>query len=214
MFTGIIEEVGVVSRISGSNLTIMANVVTEDAKLGDSISINGACMTVADLLDDGFAVQVSPESFKRTSLGRLKAGDGVNLERAMSPTSRFGGHMVLGHVDGVGLVVNVTEQGEFSYWEFSAPPEVSKYLVPKGSVAVEGISLTVVEPVGDRFGAAIVPKTRANTTLQARRPGDPVNLEADIMGKHIYHYLKGESSAPLIKDKPLTEAKLAQHGFA
>ncbi|MDX9972540.1 MAG: riboflavin synthase [FCB group bacterium] len=194
MFTGIIEEVGAVSRRAGDEVTIVAKTVLQDVKHGDSIAVDGVCLTVSSFTDSGFTVQVSPETFERSTLSRLRVGDAVNLERAMAMGDRFGGHMVQGHVDGVGRILSIHPQGQFAVWRFQAPPEVARYLVPKGSVTVDGISLTVVEPESDTFGVALIPATLGQTTLGRKRPGDPVNLEADMMGKHIYHYLKGMSS--------------------
>lgn len=207
MFTGIIEEVGAVSRRSGADLTIMAKTVLDGLQIGDSVCVDGACLTVAALLSDGFVVQVSPETFARTTLGRLRAGHAVNLERAMALGARLGGHLVLGHVDGVGQVDSVKDQGDFQLWRFRAPDEVAKYLVPKGSISIDGISLTVVEPRGAEFSVAIIPTTLQKTTLSAKRPGDPVNMEADIIGKHVYHYVKEGRGG-------LTQEKLARFGFA
>ena len=187
----------------------MAEVVLEDLKPGDSIAIDGACLTVTAINDRGFAVQASPETLARTTLSRLKAGDAVNLERAMQSGARFGGHFVLGHVDGVGRVDAVQDQGEFSMWRFQAPPEVACYLIPKGSVAVDGISLTVVDPDKDTFGVVAIPTTLRQTTLSAKRRGDRVNLEADVLGKHIHHYMKGISGGGGV-----TMDFLARHGFA
>lgn len=206
MFTGIIEEVGAVARRSGADLAIVAEKVLEGIRQGDSIAIDGACMTVVEFTADSFVVQVSPESFQRTTLGRLKVGDAVNLERAMAAGERFGGHFVQGHVDGVGQVKGIRSQGEFALWTFQAPSEVAQYLVPKGSVAIDGISLTVVEPSGDTFGVAVIPATLEKTALQSRRPGDAVNMEADMIGKHIMHYMKGSGS--------VTKDFLARQGFA
>ena len=208
MFTGIIEEVGAVSRRSGAELAIFAESVLEGLAIGDSVAIDGACMTVAALNGGGFVVQVSPESFERTTLGSLRPGHAVNLERAMLLGGRLSGHMVQGHVDGVGRVKSVTRQGDFAFWQFQAPPEVTRYLVPKGSVAVDGISLTVVAPENDTFGVAIIPETLAKTKLAAKRAGDAVNLEADMIGKHIFHYLKQGG------DSGLSAEFLARHGFA
>lgn len=207
MFTGIIEEVGAVARKSGADLCIMAQTVLEGVQKGDSIAIDGACMTVVDFSDDSFVVQVSPESYKRTTLGRLRPGDAVNLERAMAADGRFGGHFVLGHVDAVGRVESVEDQGEFKFWTFNAPPEVAHYLVPKGSVTIDGISLTVVNPTGASFGVAVIPKTLNETTLQSKKAGDPVNMEADVIGKHILHYMKGGGDA-------ITKEMLERQGFA
>ena len=208
MFTGIIEEVGAVSRRSGADLTIMAKVVLEGVQEGDSIAINGACLTVVSFAPESFVVQMSPETLERTTLGGLRPGDAVNLERAMAYGGRVGGHFVQGHVDGVGRVHSVQNQGEFSLWRFQAPNEVARYLVPKGSVAIDGISLTVIEPAGDTFGVAIIPATIEKTTLSSKRAGDSVNMEADMLGKHIFHYMKQMARGGL------TLEKLKNHGFA
>jgi len=207
MFTGIIEEVGAISRLSGQDMAILAERVLEDLSLGDSVSVDGACLTVAALNEDNFVVQVSQETFSRTTLGNKNVGDAVNLERAMAVGERFGGHFVQGHVDGVGRVKDVNRQGEFQVWRFQAPTEVAQYLVPKGSVTIDGISLTVVDPEGDTFAVAIIPTTLQETTLSTKHPGDPVNMEADVIGKHIFHYLKGSGGG-------ITLEKLKRHGFA
>lgn len=207
MFTGIIEEIGTVAARSGANLVVRATTVLDGMALGDSIAIDGACMTVAEFSDSTFRVQVSPESFAKTTLGALKTGDSVNLERAMAAGDRFGGHFVQGHVDGVGRIEAVRPQGDFAVWTFHAPAEVSKYLVPKGSVTIDGISLTVVDPRGDTFDVAVIPETLQRTSLAAKKPGEPVNMEADMLGKYIYHYTR--SAAP-----GLTHETLARHGFA
>ena len=207
MFTGIVEEVGAISRKSGAELSILAEVVLEGMHVGDSIAVNGACLTVTAFNERGFTAQISPETAERTTLSAARPGDAVNLERALAMGDRFGGHFVQGHVDGVGRVYSVRNQGDFSLWRFRAPDDVARYLVPKGSIAVDGISLTVVEPAGDTFGVAIIPETVSRTILGAKRPGDPVNLEADVIGKHIYHYVKAGGSG-------LTQDFLARHGFA
>lgn len=207
MFTGIVEEIGVVARRSGIDLAVYAKTVMDGLKLGDSVAVDGVCLTVAACDAESFVVQTSPESLERTTLARLRPGVAVNLERAMQAQDRFGGHFVLGHVDGVGRVSGVVPQGEFSLWRFQAPPEVARYIVPKGCIAVDGISLTVVEPVGDTFGVAVIPATIARTTLAAKRPGDAVNLEADVIGKHIYHYLNGAAGS-------MSVDFLKRHGFA
>ncbi len=191
MFTGIIEEVGAVSRRSGAELAILCEKVLDGVSIGDSIAIDGACMTVVEFTENSFIVQVSPESYERTTLGTFKPGDAVNLERAMAAGDRFGGHFVLGHVDAVGRVAKVEPQGEFQMWTFNAPEEIARYLVPKGSVTVDGISLTVVAPTKDSFAVAIIPETLKKTKLHTKGPGDPVNLEADVIGKHILHYMQG-----------------------
>ncbi|HIJ64468.1 MAG TPA: riboflavin synthase [Candidatus Hydrogenedentes bacterium] len=208
MFTGLIEEVGAVARRSGSDLAVVAKAILDDLAPGDSVAVNGACLTVAALTGNGFVAQMSPETLERTTLSSLRPGDAVNLERAMAAGARFGGHFVLGHVDGVGRIADIRNQGEFSLWRFQAPDEVARYLVPKGSVAVDGISLAVVEPAGDTFGVAVIPTTAAKTNLGGKRPGDAVNIEADVIGKHVYHYLKGASGTSITRDF------LARHGFA
>jgi riboflavin synthase len=208
MFTGIIEEIGAISRRSGADVTILAKTVLEGLKPGDSIAVDGVCLTVVSLDSESFVVQLSPETIDRSTLGQLRPGYAVNLERAMALGDRIGGHLVQGHVDGIGRVHSVHPQGEFSLWRFQAPADVAKYLVSKGSVAVNGISLTVVDPVRDTFGVAIIPATLEKTTLTGKRSGDPVNIEADMIGKHIYHYLHQGASGGI------TSEFLSRHGFA
>ncbi len=207
MFTGIIEEVGAISRRSGSDITILAKTVLEGMREGDSIAVNGTCLTVVSHDAESFVVQVSPETYKRTTLGGLKVGDAVNLERALAAGARMGGHFVQGHVDGVGRVHSVKPQGDFALWRFQAPTEVARYLVQKGSIAIDGISLTVVDPVGDTFDVAIIPATLQKTTLSSKRPGDPVNMEGDMLAKHIFQFMKNMSGG-------VTIDKLKRHGFA
>lgn len=209
MFTGLVEEIGAVARRSGQEMSILAEAVLEDLAEGDSIAVDGVCLTAVAINAEDFVVQVSPETLSRTTLGELKAGDAVNLERAMGAGGRFGGHFVQGHVDGVGRVIKVENQGEFAVWEFQAPNEVARYLAPKGSIAVDGISLTIVEPVGDTFSVAIIPATLEKTTLKAKRPGHPVNLEADMISKQIYQFLKNS-----IGGGGLTMDTLKKQGFA
>jgi len=208
VFTGIIEEIGAVSRRSGSDLTILAQTVLEGMREGDSIAIDGTCLTVIAFTAESFVVQVSPETYKRTTLARLKPGDAVNLERALTAGARMGGHFVQGHVDGVGRVHSIVPQGEFALWRFQAPSEAARYLVSKGSITIDGISLTVVDPIGDTFDVAIIPATLQKTTLANKRPGDSVNMEADMLAKHIYQFMKNMSPGGLTIDK------LKRHGFA
>lgn len=208
MFTGIIEEVGAISRRSGSDITVLAKTVLDGVRNGDSIAVNGTCLTVVSHDPESFVVQVSPETYKRTTLGDVKPGDAVNLERALAAGMRMGGHFVQGHVDGVGRVHSVRPQGEFSLWRFQAPAEVARYLVQKGSIAIDGVSLTVVDPAGGEFDVAIIPATLQKTTLNSKRPGDAVNMEADMLAKHIYQFMKNMSGGGL------TIEKLKRHGFA
>jgi riboflavin synthase len=209
MFTGIIEEVGFVTRRSAANLSIRARLLLDSLSPGDSVAVDGACLTVVAADDQGFVVQTSPETLARSTLSLLRVGNPVNLERAVRADGRLGGHFVLGHVDGMGSLLSVQLQGEFSRWRFQAPPEVSRYLIPKGSIAVDGISLTIVDPESDAFEVAIIPTTLERTALGRKRPGDRVNLEADMIGKHIYHYLAGISERG-----SLTLDFLRRHGFA
>lgn len=171
------------------SLDIACATVAEGVRVGDSVSVNGACLTVGEVEGETLTFYAMPETLRRTSLGELEAGGVVNLERAMSAGERFGGHIVQGHVDGVGEVLGVRPEGDAEIWEFGAPPEVLRYTVEKGSVCVDGISLTVVS-VGDRsFTVSILPQTKNNTNLSRRRPGDRVNLESDVIGKYVERLL-------------------------
>ena len=193
MFTGIVEELGQIDTVEqlddAARLSVLTRVVGVDAQLGDSISVNGVCLTVTDVEDVGelrrLIFDVMAESLNRSSLGALTAADPVNLERAVTPTTRLGGHMVQGHVDGVGRVV-ARELAE--HWEVvrvSAPPEVTRYLVEKGSVTVDGVSLTVVDAAPDSFSVSLIPETLRRTTLGKREVGAGVNLEVDVIAKYV-----------------------------
>ena len=193
MFTGLVEEVGRVSSLQDGemlHLSISADLVTGDTRAGDSISVNGACLTVGEADGRTLTFFAMPETLRRTALGTLVEGSPVNLERAMASGARFGGHIVQGHVDGVGEVLGVRPEGEAEIWEFGAPEAVLRYSVEKGSICVDGISLTVVS-VGDRsFTVSILPQTRANTNLDGLRVGNMVNLEADVIGKYVERLLE------------------------
>jgi riboflavin synthase len=193
MFTGIIEELGSVRSIEerGENawLVVNARVVTEGTKHGDSIAVNGVCLTALDIHDDSFAADVSRETLLRSTLGRLKPGVPVNLERAVTPATRLGGHMVQGHVDARGKFVSVEDHGDSWTVRIAFPPEIARYLVFKGSVAVEGISLTIANLGEDYFEIAIIPKTWEVTNLSQLNPGDGVNLEVDVIGKYVERLL-------------------------
>ena len=193
MFTGIIEELGSVRSIEerGENarIVIAARVVTEGTNHGDSIAVNGVCLTALDIRDDSFAADVSRETLQRSTLGSLEPGAPVNLERAVTPQTRLGGHMVQGHVDARGTFVSVEDHGESWTVRFTFPPEIARYLVFKGSVAVEGISLTVANLADDYFEVAIIPKTWEVTNLSHLKPGDGVNLEVDVIGKYVERLL-------------------------
>jgi riboflavin synthase len=188
VFTGLVEEVGRVVKLQAGEmhrLEVSAGGVVEGTRRGDSVSVNGVCLTVNELGGDTLVFFVMPETLRRTALGDLTEGDLVNLERAMSLERRFGGHIVQGHVDGVGEVVNISPEGEAEIWEFKAPEGVLRYTIEKGSVCVDGISLTVVSVRNGSFTASILPQTRANTNLQGLRPGAGVNLEADVIAKYV-----------------------------
>lgn len=215
MFTGIVEETGTVERIQKGRhsavLSIRARKVLEDAGIGDSIAVNGVCLTVTELLDGCFCADVMHETFERSSLACLKSGSHVNLERAMPANGRFGGHIVAGHVDGVGKITGIRRDDTAIWYEVQAGPEILRYIVEKGSVAVDGISLTVARTGKDRFSISAIPHTVGNTVLKERREGDLVNLEADIIGKYVEKLLG--PAAPAQEKGGITEEFLARHGF-
>lgn len=193
MFTGIIEELGSVRSIEerGENarIVIAAQTVTEGTNHGDSISVNGVCLTALDIHPDSFAADVSRETLSRSTLGRLQAGTPVNLERAVTPATRLGGHIVQGHVDARGQFAGVEDHGESWTLRINYPPEIARYLVFKGSVAVEGISLTIAGLTDEYFEIAIIPKTWEVTNLSHLEPGDDVNIEVDVIGKYLERLL-------------------------
>jgi len=189
MFTGIIEAVARVERVDsrggGTRVAIATTRPLPKLTLGESIAVNGTCLTVTGFRGARFTVEVSPETLRRTTLGTLARGDRVNLERALRVGDRMGGHIVQGHVDGVGRLEAITPDRQWSLYRFSAPKALAPYLVEKGSIAVDGVSLTVFACRGSRFTVALIPHTLALTTLGTRRPGDRVNVEADILLKQI-----------------------------
>lgn len=193
MFTGIIEELGNVRNIDerGENarIVISARVVTEGTNHGDSIAVNGVCLTALDVQPDSFAADVSRETLQRSTLGSLEPGAPVNLERAVTPVTRLGGHIVQGHVDGRGQFAGVDDHGESWTIRIAYPKELGRYLVVKGSVAVEGISLTIAGLTGEYFEVAIIPKTWEVTNLSRLKPGDLVNLEVDVIAKYVERLL-------------------------
>ncbi|WP_107774496.1 riboflavin synthase [Nocardioides sediminis] len=194
MFTGIVEELGTVAAIEEQGdalrLSISAATVLEDTRLGDSIAVNGCCLTVTDLADGTWTADVMAETLDKTSLAGARPGDRVNLERAVTPQTRLGGHIVQGHVDGVGTVLRRTPSEHWEVVEVSLPPHLAPYLVDKGSITVDGVSLTVVEARDDSFTVSLIPETLARTTLGVRGVGDRVNLEADIIAKHVEKLLQ------------------------
>ena len=190
MFTGIVEEVGSVVSISSKGMAVRAERVMSDLKLGDSIAINGACLTAVSLSDSGFSVDLSPETMRRTSLGDLAAGGAVNLERALSASDRMGGHIVQGHVDGTGRITSTREDGDSIILRVRAPKRMMPYIVEKGFIAVDGISLTVVKVGTSSFTLSVIPYTLRNTNLETLSIGARVNLEADILAKYVENLLQ------------------------
>lgn len=206
MFTGIVEEVGTVRQASVRQLTISASKVLEGSQLGDSIAVNGTCLTITRIEKDSFSVEVMPETLRRTNLGQLRSGHQVNLERALSLGARLGGHLVQGHVDATGRVLMLTPEADALKVRYWAPPEVMRYIVSKGFIAVDGVSLTVVDCDVTSFQVSLVGFTRSHTILAQRRPGDLVNLEVDIIAKYVER-LTGKDKSGITLDF------LASHGF-
>lgn len=210
MFTGIVEEVGRVQSIrrepANAVLTIAASKVLEDVHLGDSIAVCGVCLTVTSFTSSAFTADVMHETLNRSSLGTLKPGSPVNLERAMPANGRFGGHIVSGHIDGTGRITRIRPDGNAVWYTVSASPSLLRYIVEKGSIAIDGISLTVAQVTGRDFSVSIIPHTQGQTTLSARRVGDTVNLETDCIGKYVEKLL----GSP---DVGITQAFLARCGY-
>ena len=194
MFTGIVEEVGRVASRHDYRLALNAEKVLSDVKIGDSISVNGACLTVVEFDGAGFAVDLAPETLRRTSLGDAGPGSAVNLERALSASDRMGGHIVQGHVDATGTVTGLTPEADCYIMEIEAPDSLLPYIVEKGFIAVDGISLTVVQRTGRRFTISVIPFTMQNTNLHQKAVGDRVNLEADILAKYVESLLESRFS--------------------
>ena len=214
MFTGLIEEIGVVQSLhrsgSGIYLTISSQCVISGTQVGDSITLDGTCQTVTELGESSFTVFASRVTCDLTTLGNFQIGRRVNLERALSPTSRIGGHIVQGHIDGKGKVKSITKDGDGMSIEISVWDDIFKYIVEKGSVAVDGISLTVVSITDSSFHIYIIPETVNKTTLSEKMPGDEVNIEVDILAKYIEKMLIGRMEVD--KDKILKK-KLIEEGF-
>ncbi len=213
MFTGIIQSVGRIGSLERRGgdvrLTVQAGALDlSDVQLGDSIAVAGCCLTVVALEGEGFAADVSNESLSLTTLGQLVAGDPVNLEKALRLADRLGGHLVSGHVDGLGKVVSARADGRSQRWTFEAPDALARYVAHKGSICIDGVSLTVNAVDGSRFGINLIPHTVAHTSFSRRRPGDAVNLEVDVVARYVERLLSA-GEAPR-----LDEAFLKQHGFA
>jgi len=218
MFTGIIEAVGTILSMQSKGLDISLRIQSgkldlADVKLGDSIATNGVCLTVVALPGDGYVADLSVETLKRSSFADARVGQKVNLEKALMPTSRLGGHLVSGHVDGVGSVVAITPQGRaVDYW-IEAPAELARYIAEKGSITVDGISLTVNGVDGARFRLTIVPHTTQETTIAQWSVGTRVNLEVDVIARYLERLILGDKAASPQKSSGVTMAMLAENGF-
>lgn len=214
MFTGIVEEIGIIKHIqkqaNSCVLTIQADKVLNDVSLGDSIAVNGICLTVTSFSKTSFTVDVMPETMKSTSLRSIQTGSFVNLERAMPATGRFGGHFVTGHVDGIGKIVSKRPVDNAVYYEISVPDHLLKYMIIKGSVAVDGTSLTIFGVSPRSFTISLIPHTLENTVLGKKEVGDIVNIECDLIGKYIEHFVKRNAKE---KTHKLTKQFLEENGF-
>ena len=208
MFTGIVEETGRVKTATAGKLVISTDTVTRGMKPGDSVAVNGVCLTVTDFDADSFSVDVMPETLAVTNLGRLRAGDRLNLERAVALGGQMGGHLVQGHIDGTGTIAAVTPEAEAIIITVKAPAEIIRYTVQKGFIAVDGISLTVIDRDDNFFRVSVVGYTRQQTTLGEKRAGDPVNLETDIIGKYVEQFTGSQT-----RSTGITAAFLQEHGF-
>lgn len=220
MFTGLVEEIGRMKSVKKQGeamvLTVAAKIVTEGVKLGDSISVNGVCLTVTSFDRQSFAVDVMPETYRRSGLQLLEPGEPVNLERAMQAGARFGGHIVQGHVDGTGRIVSRRADANAIVFQVRLDdPSQMRHIIAKGSVTIDGISLTVVDTTADSFTVSIIPHTLAETALQYRQSGSIVNIETDIIGKYVDHLLhyRENSMDKKSESSKLSAAYLAEHGF-
>jgi len=217
MFTGIVEEMGVIKTldkgVSGTHLSVLASAVLDDLAVGASISVNGACLTVVSVGEREFAVEVSRETLAVTTLGQLAAGTPVNLERAMRVHDRIGGHLVAGHVDGVGSIRNRTPEGNAIVLTIEAPREVLRYCVHKGSITLDGISMTINEVSDRNFSVAVIPHTAKATTLGLKKPGETVNLEADLIGKYVERLLQDRGQLPAKPAPVIDRDYLQKHGL-
>ncbi len=217
MFTGIIEAIGNIQQLEQKSGDMRLTIHTgrlplDDVQMGDSIAVNGVCLTVVELPGGRFVADVSGETVALTTLGSLKVGDAVNLEKALTPTTRLGGHLVSGHVDGMGEVLARQSDGRSVRFSIKAPDELAKYIAKKGSICVDGISLTVNEVNGAVFELNIVPHTLQNTTMESFKTGQKINLEVDLLARYLERLLQGESAAEPTGEG-VTERLLAEHGF-
>lgn len=217
MFTGIIEEIGTIKSINSngisSQLCISANKILEDTKIGDSIAVNGVCLTVTSIKSNLFTADVMAETLRRSNLGSLIPQSKVNLERAMPANGRFGGHIVSGHIDGTGTIVETKPEGNAVWIKINCSDNLLKYIIHKGSITIDGISLTVAKVTDSDFSVSIIPHTAANTTLLQKKSGDVVNLENDVIGKYIEKLLSFQKIDEQKPQSKITEEFLRQNGF-
>ncbi|MDO5560934.1 MAG: riboflavin synthase [Oscillospiraceae bacterium] len=215
MFTGIIEEKGKVKSIASqgscARITISADKIFSDLKTGDSVAVNGVCLTACDITSDTFSADVMAETMRRSNLGKLKTGDSVNLERAMLSGGRFGGHIVSGHIDSTGVIKKLKTEGNAVWVTISADETVMRYIIEKGSVAIDGISLTVADVSVSSFSVSVIPHTGSETTLLDKKQGDEVNLECDIIGKYVEKLMPGKDENKT--KSSLNRSFLMEHGF-
>ena len=217
MFTGIVEEVGTMQGVrmgsQSGEIHLQASKVLEGTQLGDSIAVNGVCLTVTRMTGDGFSADVMPETLRRTNLGQLKPGDPVDLERAMAADGRFGGHLVSGHIDGTGRIVEQRKEGNAVWVRIGTTPEILRLIVEKGSITIDGISLTVAKVTDTDFSISAIPHTVAVTVLQDRKPGDTVNLETDIIGKYVEKLLTPQAQPTQRPTSNITREFLSRYGY-
>ena len=206
MFSGIVEETGIIRDITGGGFSIQAQAIFEELKLGDSVAVNGVCLTVNEIKGNVFSVNVMPETLRRSNLGDLKHGATVNLERALTFAGRMGGHLVQGHIDATGTVSRIGREGEAVLMTVAAPPEVMRYVVDKGFIAVDGLSLTVMNKTPESFTVSLVQFSRSHTTIGNKKSGDRVNLEADIIAKYVENFVAN-------REGRINTDFLAEHGF-
>lgn len=215
MFTGIIEETGVIKNIkrgvNSSVLTVSAQKIMEDVNIGDSIAVNGVCLTVTQLSPISFNADVMHETLSRSSLGSLQSGSRVNLERAMPAQGRFGGHIVSGHIDGTGIITAIKKDDNAYWYTISADKKLLKYIIEKGSVAIDGISLTVANVTDKSFSVSVIPHTMAGTTLQEKKAGDIVNIENDCIGKYVEKLIGKDNNAN--NESKINKDFLSKYGF-
>jgi riboflavin synthase len=216
MFTGLIQDMGEIQSLQhrggGASLTISTQLDLRSVKVGDSVAVEGVCLTVVEVSGRTFSVEVSPETLGRTTLASLKKGQPVNLETALKMSDPLGGHLVSGHVDGTGEIAEITREGNSWRYRFRVPPEVGRYLIEKGSVAVDGISLTVAECRDQGFTVSVIPHTAGRTTLGKKKAGDKVNLENDLIAKYVEKFVH-QAGGPAPPSTRINAAFLAEHGF-